>query len=124
MVSARTPFAANRRGRSGAGCLVLAVLVAILIYVGFNVGRIYFRYYRFEDEMKQSARFASQLTDSAIQERLATTADSLGLPPAAHRVNVMRVGRQISISGSYSELVDLRVWKHYLHFSPSAKANY
>jgi hypothetical protein len=117
-------FVAKRRGRTGAGCLLLTALVIVGVYVGLTVGQIYFRYYRFEDEMKQSVRFAAQLSDSAIQNRIAVAADSLGLPAAAHNVNVMRVGRTISVSGSYSELVDLRVWKHYLHFSPSARATF
>ena len=113
-----------RHGRSTLGCLVLVAIVVVAAYVGLTVGRIYFRYYRFEDEMKQSALFASTVSDSAIHVRLGIVADSLDLPPAAKSVSVMRVGRTISISGSYSELVDLRIWKHYLHFSPSARANY
>ncbi len=114
----------ERHGRSTLGCLVLVALIVVAAYVGVTVGRVYFRYYRFEDEMKQSARFASTVTDSAIHVRLGIVADSLGLPPAARSVRVLRIGRTISISGSYSELVDLRIWKHYLHFSPSARANY
>ena len=113
-----------REGRSNLGCVVLMALIVAAVYAGLTVGRIYFRYYRYEDEMKQSARFAAQLSDSAIHSRMGIVADSLGLPPAAKNVSVMRVGRAISISGSYSELVDLRIWKHYLHFSPSARANY
>jgi hypothetical protein len=114
----------GRRGASRLGCVVLLVLLAVAVYVGLNVGGIYFRYYRFEDEMKQSARFAAQLSDSAIAARISVAADSLGLPRAAKNVSIVRVGKSIAISGSYSELVDLKVWKHFLHFTPSARATY
>jgi hypothetical protein len=103
---------------------VLAIL-AVVAYAGINVGQIYFRYYAFQDQMKQSARFAETLTDSALLARLGVTADSLGLPYQAHRnLRVQRNARTISLATEYSELLDLHVWSKALHFRPIVVASF
>jgi hypothetical protein len=102
----------------------MILLTAVVGYVGINVGRVYFRYYAFEDQMRQSARFAGELSDSAILSRLTFSADSLGLPPAALRVQIVRSGRTISISSDYTETVDLRVYTHRVRFNPKVVASY
>jgi hypothetical protein len=100
------------------------LLVGAAGYVGINVGRIYFRFYAYQDQMKQAARFAGELSDSAIQSRLAFSADSLGLPAAAHRISVARSGRTIAISADYIEVVDLRFWSRQLRFRPAVIASF
>jgi hypothetical protein len=107
-----------RRGRSALGCLFLLVLLAAVAYAGIEVGGVYFRYYAFEDQLRQSAKFGDQLSDSAIMRRIQFSADSLGLPPAAHMIQIRRAGKVITISSSYSEKVDLKVWSHQIRFNP------
>jgi hypothetical protein len=106
------------------GCLFGLLLVAVIAYVGTNVGSIYFRYYAFEDQIRQSARFAAGLSDSALRKQLSFSADSLGLPASAHVLNIVRDGRSITISTSYTEALDLRVYTHYFRFRPRIVANF
>ena len=113
-----------RRGKSRIGCLFSLLLIAVLAYVGVQVGNIYFRYYAFEDQMRQQARFASQLTDSAIRRNLSFSADSLGLPPAVHDLQIVRSGRTIVISTAYAEVLDLRVYTRHFRFSPRVTGDY
>jgi hypothetical protein len=103
---------------------VLLVLVGAGAYAGIKVGRVYFRYFSFQDDMRQSARFAQQLTDSAITSRLAMAADSLGLPPAAKSIRVTRQAQTITLSSSYAELVDLHVWSHVIRLNPRVVEHY
>jgi hypothetical protein len=56
----------QRRGASGLGCLVSIALLAALLYYGVHIGGVYLRYYELLDDMKEQARFASQVSDAAI----------------------------------------------------------
>lgn len=118
----RPRWAAMRRGRTALGCTVLLILIGVAVYVGVSFGRVYFRYFRYRDDMVQTARFASQLSDEDIRVRLAATADSLGLPPDARSVHIVRVGKEIVISAQYAEVVRLPMLVRQLHFVPSARA--
>lgn len=114
----------GRAGRSRLGCLFTLLLLAAAAYIGINLGSIYFRAYAFEDRIRQSARFADQLADSVIRRQLTFSADSLGLPPQAHNLNIVRIGRTIVISSSYSETLDLRFYTRHIRFNPRITANY
>ena len=49
----------QRRGASALGCLFSLLIVGALVYFGLNVGRVYWRFYQFQDDMRQEVRFAS-----------------------------------------------------------------
>jgi hypothetical protein len=110
----------TRRARTSAGCLVSILLLVTAIYFGFNLGEPYLRYYRFLDAMKQEARFSSRYSDEEIQARLASLADSLGLPESAGRVSVRRTANRVSISSAYYERVELPLLARDLLFQPRA----
>jgi hypothetical protein len=78
------------------------------------------RYYRYEDAFKQQARFASQASDDQIRRRLASLADSLGLPEQAGRISVSRTGSRITISAEYEEHVELPLLVRTFVFRPTA----
>lgn len=109
-----------RRGASKVGCLFWALLAVVVVYFGFNLGEVYFRYYRFSDAFAQEARFAQQNSDDAIRLRLAAVADSLGLPEEASRVRVVRSGNRVRISGEYEEYVELPGMVRRITFRPEA----
>ncbi len=121
---------AGRRNRSGAsklGCLLsLALFVGALTY-GVQIGRIYWRYYAYLDEMKRSARFAQTQTDDVIRRNLHHRADELGVPAEAKRVVIRRVGPpwRILIRSEYRERIDLPIGPpRYIVFKPRVESGF
>ena len=114
----------GRRGRAGFGCLLGLLLMVTVVYFAMNVGEPYLRYYRYLDGMKQEARFSARFTDEEIQKRLASLADSLGLPEAAGHVRVRRASNRISISASYYEHVEMPLIARDILFTPQADWTY
>jgi len=89
-----------------------------------NIGEVYLRFYRFEDAMRQEARFAGVNSDVVIRRRLRATADTLGIPEAAANVRVSRRGRRIAIESQYYEHIELPLYVREVHFSPHAEATF
>jgi hypothetical protein len=113
---------ARRRGASRVGCLFLLLLFVAIAYFGVNVGEAYLRYYRYRDAMEQEASFSSRKTDAEIRQTLAAFADTLGLPPEAHRVQIRRRPDAFTISADYFEQVELPLFVHDFHFHPAAES--
>jgi hypothetical protein len=111
----------RRRGRSSLGCLVALLLLAVALYFGVNIGEAYWRFYEFQDAMRQEVRFAKQIPDDRIKLHLAALADSLGLPEEATDITVDRTSSDISVSADYSERVEFPPFVRLLRFSPRAK---
>ena len=109
-----------RAGASRLGCLVGLLLLVTVVYFGFNIGEVYFRYYRLKDAMEQEVRFADTRPDSAIKTHMRAVADSLGLPEAAGRVDIERADGRVIISSDYSEHVELTMFVREYHFKPRA----
>ncbi|MEO8201213.1 MAG: hypothetical protein ABI679_11875 [Gemmatimonadota bacterium] len=110
----------TRRGASTLGCLISLLIAAAALYYGFNIGKVYFRYYQLTDTMRTNARLAPSLTDATIRRRLLTRVDELGLPQEAQKFVIKRSGkpRTISIETEYSESVDLPLFQHTFLFHP------
>jgi len=111
----------SRSGRSSLGCLFLLLIVAAAMYFGVNIGEAYWRFYEFQDAMRQEVRFAKQISDDRIKLHLAALADSLGLPEEATDITVDRTSRAISVSAEYSERVDLPLFARIIRFNPRAQ---
>jgi hypothetical protein len=113
-------------GRSRLGCLFALLLVTAGIYFGINIGEVFWKKLRYEDAMRQEVRFAQMRSDDAIARRLASVAESLGLPEAASRVEIRRDerSRRIVIRGQYSERVELPGFVRVFHFAPRAEGAY
>lgn len=111
----------RRAGRSALGCLVMLLLLAGIAYFGFNLGEMYLRFYRYEDAMRQEARFAAQRSDGTIKRRLSEFADSVGLTeiPAPR---VRRRGRRIEIWNDYVEVLEGPLYSRDIQFHPRAEA--
>ena len=110
----------NRRGASGLGCLISLALLAALLYYGVHIGGVFLRYYELLDDMKEQARFASQVSDAAIENRLLAGADSLlGQAPD---FRIERRGGRITIATRYAETVDLPFFRHTFVLTPRAEA--
>jgi hypothetical protein len=110
----------RRRGASSLGCLFSLLIGAVVIYFGINVGEAYWRYYQFQDDMRQEVRFAANATNDAILARLKAAADSLGLPDEATDISITRIDKTISVESEYSEHVELPMTVRQIRFHPHA----
>ncbi len=113
-------------GRASLGCLFSLLLLTAALYFGVNVGEVYWRYYRYQDAMKQEVRFAQLRTDQAIIGRLGAVATALGLPDGAREVTIRRDdrARRIGIAADYAERVELPGFVRTFRFSPRAEGTY
>jgi hypothetical protein len=100
----------------------MLLLVSAVGYFGVNAGEVYFRYYRFEDAMKQEARFGEKNSDDVIVRRLRSFADSLELPEGAQHIGVKRTDRTIQVWSDYYEHIELPLTVREIHFTPRAEA--
>jgi hypothetical protein len=110
----------KRRGASTLGCLFTLLIVVAAGYFAVNAGRVYWRFYQYQDDMRQQVRFASQRTNDQIAAHLRASADSLGLPESAGRVIIRRSERAISVEADYYETVELPMYVREIHFHPRA----
>jgi len=98
-----------RRGGGGLGCLVMIVVLVAMFYAGVTLGRPWFRYQQFKDEMQTTARFGSTLSDSAILVRLRAVADTLELPRSARNIVIKRAEQPQGVTISTSWTVKVKV---------------
>ena len=111
----------RRRGRSSLGCLLVLLIVAVALYFSVNVGEAYWRFYEYQDAMRQEVRFAAQIPDDKMKLHLSALADSLGLPEEAHDITIDRTRTDISVSAQYGEQVQLWLFTRTIHFEPHAE---
>ena len=114
----------SRRGRTTLGCLVLLLLGAAAIYFGVNIGEVYFRFYQYQDAMRQEVRFAAHNADDVILRHLRTRVDSLGLPEGAAEVTIQRADRHIDMQSEYYEHVELPLYVREVHLNPHAEGSF
>jgi hypothetical protein len=114
--------AAPRRGASSTGCLLSLLIFVAMLYYGVNIGEVWFRYYRFVDEMKTQSRLAAAIDDATIRRRLQAAALDIGLPDEAQVITVRRTAqpREIRVESTYSETVDLPFFRHTFDFRARA----
>lgn len=111
------------RGTSTLGCLISLLVFVAVLYYGVNIGEIYFRFYRVQDEMQSQARVAAALDNGTIQRRIGAAIQDIGLPDdASSNLQITRSAtpRQITIESDYSETVNLPLFVHTFHLHPKA----
>ena len=109
------------RGTSTLGCLFTLMILGAIMYFGLNLGRVYWRFYEYQDDMRQEVRFASQHTNDQILLHLKASADSLELPEGAGKVSLRRTNSFISVEAEYYENVELPMYVKEFHFHPHAE---
>jgi hypothetical protein len=114
----------RRTGAGSLGCLVTLLVVAAIVYFGVNIFEIYWRFYEYQDAMKQQVRFAASNPNDVIARRLRSAADSLELPEAAGQVYVQRKGHDISIESEYYERIELPLYVREQRFHPHAEGTF
>ena len=96
------------RGASTIGCLFTLLILVAILYYGVDIGRIYWNYYRLEDEMETSARFASSQPD--------------GLPAESRRFIIQRSQHppMVTIKTTYRVELELPFQRRTLVMRPEA----
>ena len=110
-----------RRGLSSLGCLVSLLLTAAVVYFAIGIGEHYFRFYQYQDSMRQEVKFAAHNSDALILRHLREQADSLGLPEAAGEVSLQRDGRHIELESEYYVHIELPMFIREVRFNPHAE---
>jgi hypothetical protein len=109
------------RGASTLGCLLSLVLTVGVVYYGINLGRVWWRYKELQNSMETAARFGQTQSVDQISRQLQAEAQDLGIPPEGRRFKIVKTDAPaaITISTSYTEQVDLPLFKRSFSFRPS-----
>lgn len=86
-----------------------------------NAGESYWRFYQFQDDMRQEVNFAKEHSDDQIRTRLRASVDSLGLPDDAKRIMIRRSENGISVEASYDDRVELPMYVKEIHYRAHAE---
>ena len=113
-----------RRGATKMGCLFTLLIMAAIGYFGGNAGEKYWRFYNYEDAMKQEVQFRAQQPIPQLRNRLRLIADSLGLPEDAGIVSIKRTAHEIFIEAHYDEVIELPGYRREIHFEPKAQGRF
>lgn len=115
----------ERRGRSRLGCLVQLIIVGAIVYFAAIAGEEALVYYRFQDAMKNEARFAYRRTDQQIKDHLRAFTDSVKLPLEAKEIFVARETNNIRIWAEYDQEFKLP-WNKtkIVHLKPSVEKSF
>lgn len=116
--------ARKTRGASTVGCLFAIMILLVIVYYGVDIGRVYWSFYKFQDEMETSARFASTETDDQIRQHLKDVAKDLSLPTEAQRIIIRRTEhpRVVSIRSQYTVEIVLPFKHKEILLRPTAEA--
>jgi len=112
----------NDRGASMLGCLFSIMILMVVLYYAVDVGRVYWDFYKFQDEMETSARFAQTQSDEQIRNHLRDVARDLELPTEAQRIVIRRTPPTITIRSQYVVDIELPFTHKTLVLRPSAQA--
>jgi hypothetical protein len=110
----------RNRGASTIGCLFTALILVAILYYGVDIGRVYWNYYRLEDEMQTSARFAVTQSDEQILKHLVGVSEDLGLPAEARKFSIRRTEHppMVTIKTSYRVELELPFHRRTLIMRP------
>ena len=98
----------SRRGVSMVSLLCIVVCVVFAVRVGRAALEPYWDFWRYRDRMRQELRLGEELrSDAAVVASLQAYADSLGLPPAARRVQLAREAGGRRVEASYVDTIAL-----------------
>ena len=110
-----------RPGRSALGCLFSLLIIVAVGYFAVNAGESYWRFYQFQDDMRQEVNFAKERTNEQIITRLRASVDSLGLPEEAKRISIHRSENGISVESSYDDRVEMPMYVKEIHYRAHAE---
>lgn len=103
----------SARGGASVGGILSLLILAFLIYEGFQFGPVLFAQYEFKDAIAESAKFSRGKTVSNIQDDLTKRAAELGLPVTRDQIAVTLQPQKTRIQVKYNLSVDWLPGKTY-----------
>ncbi len=111
----------NERGAGRTGCLLSLLIIVAVAYFGVPIAGSYIRYYRFRNEMQTQARFAPSINDATIRRRLLLKIEELDIPDSARRLRIRRGSREILITTSWQEPIELPFYTIVVTLQPEVR---
>jgi hypothetical protein len=100
--------------------LIKIAFVLLIANAVFQTGRVYVKFYEFEDAIQEGALFANRMTDDEVVDMVMGLADERDVPINADTITVRRSAGQLIIEGEYVD--DIPVVPGYVQpwtFKPS-----
>lgn len=99
------------------GILVIVVVLAIMVFVGFKFLMLHVHYRSMKDVVKNRARFAVTYSDESIARDIIHKGWENGVYVAKDSIYIYREpGYRINIQVPFTDTVDLMVTQLYYHF--------
>jgi hypothetical protein len=87
--------------------LLALVIVAALVYAGWNVGVAWSHYRKFQDDVRNVALFGNDKSDDDLKAQVMDLASRNQVPLEPEAVAVSRRAGEVTIEAHYSELVKI-----------------
>jgi hypothetical protein len=115
----------SRSGEYGRGLLkaiLWLLLLAVFVYACVKIIPYYVNNYELEDFMKSEARFAAvnRRTPEEVRQNVWTKIQELEIPATRDSIKVSAVGNNVTITVSYTVVVNLLGYQLTLKFQPTA----
>ncbi|MDR0310958.1 MAG: DUF4845 domain-containing protein [Acidobacteriota bacterium] len=118
MKSRNYGFQSGEEGKGAIGCIIAIVLMVIVIFLGFQLGPVYFNYYEFKSDLKQEvSRVAARaINDEDIVKNLIKIAEKNNIFITKENIKIRRIAGQIAIEVEYQVPVGFIIMTRDLNF--------
>lgn len=101
--------------------LVSILLVAVGIFAAIQYGRALLTKYQFEDEVRQSVKYAStsRKGPDTVRREVLSKAEEFGIDIGPRDIRITKRGPAFTLELEYEWPVNLRVYEHVLTFEIS-----
>jgi uncharacterized protein DUF4845 len=112
-----------QRGEGKLKTIMVLLVFAVLIFIGFRTIPAYVAEYQLADKMQEVARFAvvTRQSEDQIRENIYKVMQDLNIPAKKEDIKISTGDRGVTISLDYRVPVDLVVFQTELHFTPSSE---
>ena len=87
--------------------LIGLVIVAAIVYAGYNVGTTWVRYRKFQDAVRDTALFGNDKTDDQVRAKVMDQASQNQIPLSPDDVTIERRAGEVVIQAHYVETVKI-----------------
>ena len=87
--------------------LIKLVIAALVIHGAWRAGTVYWKYYKFQDDVQSTALLGASRSVPEVHARVMELASELNVPVAADRVNVRREKNYTYIDAAYTDRIEI-----------------
>jgi hypothetical protein len=116
-------YRTGERGEGRIGFLISLALLGAGVFVGVKIIPVRVNAYEFRDFIQEECRFAATRNhDEEIYKRIFDKAKDLRLPLDKKNLHMERTTREMIISATYEQTIDLKVTKYVFKFDHEERA--